>query len=335
MSLGIGSHGLPLIGTHDWNDGMNRIGNEGRGESVWLAWFELAILPDFARIAENRGDAERARTWRDHVERLRNAAEDAAWDGEWYRRAYFDDGEPLGSRENMECQIDSLPQTWAVMCGLADPTRAKTAMASVWERLVSQSDRLVRLFTPAFDVGNPNPGYVAGYVPGIRENGGQYTHAATWVVPALVGLGQPDLAVQALSLMNPILATATTDLAQKYKAEPYVLAGDVYDNPQHRGRGGWSWYTGSAGWYYRVAVESVLGLEVRGDRLAIRPSIPPTWPGFSLAFRYRSATYAISVENGGTGNQLPQTWLDGGLVNGNVILMADDGREHSVRVILG
>jgi cyclic beta-1,2-glucan synthetase len=335
ISLGVGVHGLPLIGTHDWNDGMNRIGNEGRGESVWLAWFEIAILPEFARIAERRSEAERARNWRDHAERLRKAAEETAWDGNWYRRAYFDDGEPLGSKENVECQIDSLPQTWSVMCGQGDPARAKTAMGVVWDRLVSQSDRLIRLFTPAFDVGNPNPGYVAGYVPGIRENGGQYTHASTWVVPAFAGLGQPDRAVQALALMNPILAAATPDLARKYKTEPYVLAGDVYDNPQHRGRGGWSWYTGSAGWYYRMALEAVLGLEVRGDQLALKPCIPASWPGFTLTLRHRSATYSIQVENAGPGNDVRQIWLDGSVVDGAAIRMADDGREHKVRIVLG
>jgi cyclic beta-1,2-glucan synthetase len=333
VSLGLGAHGLPLIGTHDWNDGMNRIGNEGRGESVWLVWFQLAILPDFAGVAESRGDAGRAKVWREHAEKLRRAAEETAWDGDWYRRAYFDDGTPLGSRENVECQIDSLPQTWAVMCGQADPTRAKAAMAAVWERLVSPTDRLIRLFTPPFDVGNPNPGYVAGYVPGIRENGGQYTHAATWLVPAFVGLGQADRAVEALALMNPILAAATPDLARKYKTEPYVLAGDVYDNPQHRGRGGWSWYTGSAGWYYRVALESVLGLEVRGDRLAVRPCIPATWTGFTLTLRYRSATYTVKVENGAPEKKAREIWLDGELVNDVSIQLADDGREHDVRIV--
>ena len=329
VSLRVGAHGLPLIGTHDWNDGMNRIGNEGRGESVWLAWFEIAILPEFARLAERRGEIDRARTWRDHAERVRKAAEDSAWDGQWYRRAYFDDGEPLGSRDNVECQIDSLPQSWAVMCGEAQPDRASQAMKEVWDRLVSPADRLIRLFTPPFDVGNPNPGYVAGYVPGIRENGGQYTHAATWVVPAYASLGQADRAVEALALMNPIWAAATPELADKYKTEPYVLAGDVYDNPQHRGRGGWSWYTGSAGWYYRVALESVLGLQLSGDQLAIRPCIPAAWPGFTIVLRHRSATYRIKVENG---KEARGTWFDGKRIDDGIIQLTDDGREHDVRI---
>jgi cyclic beta-1,2-glucan synthetase len=332
VSLDVGPRGIPLIGTHDWNDGMNRIGQEGRGESVWLSWFHLAIMPQFASIAETRGESARAQKWRDHAERVRRATEDNAWDGSWYRRAYFDDGRPLGSQENVECKIDSLPQTWAVMCGSADRDRAASGMEEVWQRLVNRTDRFVRLFTPAFAVGDPNPGYVAGYVPGIRENGGQYTHAATWVVPAYVGLGQPDRAAEALALMNPILAGATKEGAEKYKTEPYVLAGDVYDNAQHRGRGGWSWYTGSAGWYYRVALESLLGLEVRGDRLAMRPCIPTAWPGFSLTYRYKSASYQISVENGGSG-QVREVWLDDRRVDG-AIRLEDDHATHSVRMVL-
>jgi cellobiose phosphorylase len=265
---------------------------------------------------------------------LRGATEETSWDGDWYRRAYFDDGTPLGSRTNAECQIDSLPQTWAVLCGDARPERAARAMEVVWERLVNREDRLVRLFTPAFDVGSPNPGYVAGYVPGIRENGGQYTHAATWVVPAFARLGQADRAVESLALMNPILAAATPDGARKYKTEPYVLAGDVYDNPQHRGRGGWSWYTGSAGWYYRVALESVLGLELRGNRLTMRPCVPQSWPQFTVNFLYRSSLYSIVVENGASGGQQPQLWMDGHQQNGTVISLVDDGASHEVRVRL-
>jgi cellobiose phosphorylase len=334
VSLALGPHGLPLIGTHDWNDGMNRIGNEGRGESVWLVWFQLAILEDFAKIADRRGDSARAATWRKHAAELRKNVEENAWDGAWYRRAYFDDGTPLGSHENAECQIDSLPQTWAVMCGQAKPERAAQAMNAVWERLVNPADHFIRLFTPPFDVGNPNPGYVAGYVPGIRENGGQYTHASTWVVPACAKLGQPDRAVQALDVMNPILAAATRDLAQKYKTEPYVLAGDVYDNPQHRGRGGWSWYTGSAGWYYRVALESVLGLEIRGDRLTVKPSIPASWPGFTMSVKHRSATFSVTVENGKTGGKVRELWLDGQKAGDDSLPLADDGRQHNVRVVM-
>ncbi|HEX4591863.1 MAG TPA: glucoamylase family protein [Gemmataceae bacterium] len=335
VSLGVGPHGLPLIGTHDWNDGMNRIGNEGRGESVWLVWFQLAILPEFAAIAEGRGDTERARSWREHAEQVRAAAEQSAWDGDWYRRAYFDDGRPLGSHENAECQIDSLPQSWAVMCGRANPDRAARAMNAVWQRLVDPTDRFIRLFTPPLSRGDPNPGYVAGYVPGIRENGGQYTHAATWVVPAFALLGQAERAVDALSLMNPIHAAGTPELAERYKTEPYVLAGDVYDNPQHRGRGGWSWYTGSAGWYYRVALESVLGLELRNGRLRLRPCIPPSWPRFAVSIRFHSAGYEIDVENTGKGNAIRELWLDGARYAGEWLELADDGNRHSVRVVLG
>jgi cyclic beta-1,2-glucan synthetase len=333
VSLDVGPHGLPLIGTHDWNDGMNRIGQDGRGESVWLSWFHLSILPQFAEIADKRGESARAQKWRDHVERVRRATEETAWDGGWYRRAYFDDGRPLGSKDNLECKIDSLPQTWAVMCGRADRSRASSGMEEVWQRLVNRSDRFVRLFNPAFDVGDPNPGYVAGYVPGIRENGGQYTHAATWVVPAFIGLGQPERAAEALALMNPILAGATKEGAEKYKTEPYVLAGDVYDNPQHRGRGGWSWYTGSAGWYYRVALESLLGLTVRGGGLSVRPCIPPSWPGFSLTYRYKTTNYQVRVENGGSGREVREVWMDDRKVEEPVRLVDDHGT-HTVRVLL-
>jgi cyclic beta-1,2-glucan synthetase len=266
---------------------------------------------------------------------LRQATEDAAWDGDWYRRAFFDDGTPLGSRENRECQIDSLPQTWAVICGQANRERAARALDAVWERLVRPADHLIRLFTPAFDVGDPNPGYVAGYVPGIRENGGQYTHAATWVVPAFVGLGQAGRAAEALAIMNPILASASPEDALRYKAEPYVLAGDVYDNPQHRGRGGWSWYTGSAGWYYRVAVESVLGLVIRGDQLSLRPCIPADWREFTISVRYRSATYVMRVDNSGGGREVREMQLDGRAIDTPTVTLSDDGREHELRIVLG
>lgn len=332
VSLDVGPHGLPLIGTCDWNDGMNRVGDEGRGESVWLSWFQLAILPEFARIAEARGEVDRAKKWRDHAEKIRKDTEENAWDGDWYRRAYFDDGEPLGSKENVECQIDSLPQTWAVICGLADHDRSVKGMNAVWDRLVRPEDHLIRLFTPPCAVGDPNPGYVAGYVPGIRENGGQYTHAATWVVPAFAKLGHADRAVESLAIMNPAHATATKDLALRYRGEPYVLAGDVYDNPQHRGRCGWSWYTGSAGWYYRVTIESVLGLKIRGDQLTLNPSIPVTWSGFSMNLRRGKTRYEIRVETkDGVGAK--ETWLDGKRSEG-AIQLADDGRPHEVRVVL-
>ena len=300
MSFAVGPHGLPLIGSSDWNDGFNSVGDEGKGESVWLAWFQLASLADFADLAEVRGDAERARRCREYIARLRPAVESQAWDGTWYRRAYFDDGTPLGSAADSECKIDSLAQTWAVLCGHADAGHAAQAMESVWELLVRATERVVLLFTPPFsgtmDPRTPStpepswPGYVAGYLPGVRENGGQYTHAATWVIDAFTRLGQGERAVAALDLLNPILASATLEGAQHYVVEPYVLAGDVYGSTALAGRGGWTWYTGSAGWYFRVALESVLGLKVRGETMTIQPVIPREWPGFSLRYRHRSAT---------------------------------------------
>ncbi len=334
-SLTAGPHGLPLIGTGDWNDGFNRVGDGGKGESVWLAWFLLTILPEFARLAEARDEAERAGRWRDYAEGIRKAVEASAWDGDWYRRAYFDDGRPLGSRENAECQIDSLAQTWAVLCGQADPQRAAAGMRAVWERLVRPDGRLILLFTPPCDTARPSPGYVAGYLPGIRENGGQYTHGVTWVVEATARLGEAERAVEQLDLLNPIRAAADAAGVERYKLEPYVLAGDVYSNPQHVGRGGWSWYTGSAGWYYRIALEALLGVQRRGDRLTVRPCLPRSWAGFTARLRFGKATYEVTVENRGGGRAVQEVSCDGERLSGGEVVLRDDGREHEVRVKLG
>jgi cyclic beta-1,2-glucan synthetase len=334
-SLVVGAHGLPLIGSCDWNDGLSSVGDEGRGESVWLAWFQLAFLNEFAALAESRGDNERARRYRDHANRLRIAVAEHAWDGAWYRRAYFDDGTPLGSAANAECRIDSLAQTWAVMCGQADAGHASRGMDAVWEMLVREHERVVLLFTPPFDRGTPNPGYIAGYLPGVRENGGQYTHAATWVIEAFARLGHGERAMEVLNLLNPILASSTPETARHYVVEPYVLAGDVYGSPALIGRGGWTWYTGSAGWYYRVALESVLGLRIRGTKLRVQPVIPCDWPGYSIRFRYRTATYVVTVERVGTSNTVREVWCDGNRNNDDAVVMKGDGSEHSVRIVLG
>jgi cyclic beta-1,2-glucan synthetase len=334
-SLGVGGHGLPLIGSCDWNDGFSSVGDEGRGESVWLAWFQLALLNNFAELAESRGDAERARRYRDQANRLRQAVEEHAWDGRWYRRAYFDDGTPLGSASNTECRIDSLAQTWAVMCGQADKGHAHQAMDSVWEMLVRETECVILLFTPPFDGSQPNPGYIAGYLPGVRENGGQYTHAATWVADAFARLGQGERAIEVLNLLNPILASSTPEQARHYVVEPYVLAGDVYGSQALIGRGGWTWYTGSAGWYYRVALESVLGLQIRGKNLRVKPVVPADWPGFSIRFRHRSATYVVTVERVGTSNKVKEVLCDAKRVNNDTVVLEDDGGDHSVRIAMG
>ena len=263
-SLAVGAHGLPLIGSGDWNDGMNRVGSAGRGESVWLGWFLHTVLAGITPIAEARGDKARAERWRAHMKGLRRSLERNGWDGDWYRRAFFDDGTPLGSAVNVECRIDSIAQSWAVLSGAANPPHAARAMAAVEEYLVRRGDGLVLLFTPPFDQADVDPGYVRGYLPGIRENGGQYTHGAIWSVLAFAALGDGDKAGELFSILNPINHASTRAGVHRYKVEPYVMAADVYSEPPHVGRGGWTWYSGSAGWMYQAGIESILGFRLRG-----------------------------------------------------------------------
>ncbi|MGH7487870.1 MAG: GH36-type glycosyl hydrolase domain-containing protein, partial [bacterium] len=272
-SLAVGSHGLPLIGTGDWNDGMNRVGSAGKGESVWLGWFLHTNLWEFARLADARGEHRRAEMWRLHVSALKAAFEREAWDGEWYRRAYFDDGTPLGSATNDECRIDSIAQSWGVISGAAEPARGARAMAAVEKYLVRRGDNLILLFTPPFDHASPDPGYIKGYLPGVRENGGQYTHAAIWSVLAFAALGDGDKAGELFSLLNPINHASTRAGVYRYKVEPYVVAADIYAESPHVGRGGWTWYTGSAGWMYRAGIEWILGFRLRGSVLHLDPCI--------------------------------------------------------------
>ncbi len=336
-SLGVGAHGLPLMGTGDWNDGMNRIGAGGSGESVWLGWFLHATLSAFARIADARGENGRASSWRQHAQAIAEALEREAWDGAWYARAYFDDGTPVGVKENDECRIDSIAQSWGVLSGVAETGRATTAMASVDEHLVRRDDGLVLLFTPPFDRTPRDPGYIKGYPPGIRENGGQYTHAAVWSVIAFAMLGDGDKAGEAFSLLNPIRHASKRADIYRYKVEPYVMSADVYAEPSQVGRGGWTWYTGSAGWMYRAGLEWILGFALRGTTLVIDPCIPKRWPGFSISFRHRSARYEIRVENPeGVSRGVSKVVLDGAtLPAGAAIPLADDQRVHNVQVILG
>ncbi|MBZ5645100.1 MAG: phosphorylase [Acidobacteriia bacterium] len=336
-SLTVGSHGLPLMGTGDWNDGMNRVGEHGKGESIWLGWFLHTILWEFAKVADSRGEHERAETWRLHVSALKAALERDGWDGEWYRRAYFDDGTPLGSAENSECRIDSIAQTWGIMSGAADPGRAARAMGALDQQLIRRSEGLVLLFTPPFDRTSHDPGYIKAYVPGIRENGGQYTHAAAWAVIAFAELGEGDKACELFRMLNPIPHTSSRATVQRYKVEPYVVAGDVYAEPPHLGRGGWTWYSGSAGWLYRAGLEWILGFRVRGTMLSIDPCIPRNWPGYSIHFRYRSSTYEIRVDNpNGVSHGVSSISLDGmTLLDLTNISLADDGAMHQVLVVLG
>ncbi|HLJ59115.1 MAG TPA: glucoamylase family protein [bacterium] len=335
-SLAVGSHGLPLIGTGDWNDSLNRVGPQGKGESVWLGWFLHTILWEFAKIADARGEQQRAETWRLHVSALKAALERHGWDGEWYRRAYFDDGTPLGSATNTVCRIDSIAQSWGVISGAAEPGRGARAMAAVDQTLVRRPEGLVLLLTPPFDRTAHDPGYINGYVPGIRENGGQYTHAAAWTVLAFAALGDGDKAAELFGMLNPINHAVSRATVQRYKVEPYVVAADVYSEPPHVGRGGWTWYTGSAGWLYRAAIEWMLGVRVRGPMFSIDPCIPRTWPGYSIRFRHHSAVYSVQVENPSSvcrGVVLAE--LDGRHLDSATIPLADDGAEHQVRIVLG
>lgn len=335
ISLQFGAHGLPLMGGGDWNDGMNRVGLEGRGESVWLAWFLIDLLKRFAPVAEARADTALAARWRASAAALADACEGHGWDGAWYRRAFFDDGTPLGSAANDECRIDSLAQSWAVLCGAADPGRAGRAMQSVEEHLVRSGDGLVLLFTPPFDRSDRDPGYVKGYLPGLRENGAHYSHAAVWVLMAQAMLGDCAQVGALLEMLNPIRRSDTRSGMLAYRVEPYVLAADIYSGPDHARRGGWTWYTGASAWLYRAVLESVLGLRVRAATLAVRPCMPPHWNGFEAELRFGADTrYGVEVRRVSPG-QIVGATLDGAPCDPAGIPLRDDGFRHSVRVVVG
>ncbi|MEP7342549.1 MAG: glucoamylase family protein [Acidobacteriota bacterium] len=333
-SLATGEHGLPLMGAGDWNDGMNRVGNGGKGESVWLGWFLHATLEGFAPFCEARQDSERAAQYRAHMIRLKTALENA-WDGDWYRRAYFDDGTPLGSAQSDDCRIDSIAQSWGVISGAADKQRATHAMAAVEQHLIRRGDGIVMLFSPPFDHGTHDPGYIKGYVPGVRENGGQYTHGALWTLIAYAMLGDGDRAGELFTLLNPINHSSTRAGLHRYRVEPYVAAGDVYAVPPHTGRGGWSWYTGSAAWMYRAGLESILGFQLRGDRLLIDPCIPRSWREFEINYQRGATRYHIKVENPhGVCRGVASVEIDGELQPAAEIVLSGDGQLHNVRVVL-
>ncbi len=338
QSLALGAHGLPLIGTGDWNDGMNRVGEQGKGESVWLGWLLHAALTAFAPLAEARHETVRAAAWRAHATSLQAALEREAWDGDWYRRGFFDDGTPLGSAANEECRIDSIAQSWAVLSGAAGPGRGARAMTAVERELIRPKDRLALLFAPPFDKTSLDPGYIKGYPPGIRENGGQYTHAALWSVMAFAALGEGDKAASLFSLLNPINHTRTRADVHRYKVEPYVVAADVYAKPPHVGRGGWTWYTGSAAWMQRAGIETILGLRMQGAFLHLDPCIPKVWRNFEMTVRYRSARYAILVENpSGVSHGVLSAQLDGIAIAERPLRLPllDDGLIHSIQLRLG
>jgi cyclic beta-1,2-glucan synthetase len=335
-SLEVGEHGLPLMGSGDWNDGMNRVGDKGKGESVWVGWFLHTTLNGFAPFAETRGETKRVETYRQHMKSLKEALEEQAWDGDWYRRAYFDDGTPLGSAQNEECRIDSIVQSWGVISGVAERQRAARAMSAVEEYLIRRGDGLVILFTPPFDRSALDPGYIKGYVPGVRENGGQYTHAALWTLIAYAKLGDGDRAGELFALLNPISHASTRAGLHKYKTEPYVAAGDVYAVPPHTGRGGWTWYTGSASWMYRAGLESILGFDLRGQHLRLDPCIPRGWREYEINYRHGQTRYVIKIENPfSVSRGVTEVWLDEVQQPTTGIMLADDGGTHRVRVVLG
>ena len=330
-----GAHGLPLIGTGDWNDGMNRVGPAGRGESTWLGFFLHNVLTDFVPLCRARKDGSRSDRYAHEARRLASRLE-KSWDGEWYRRGYYDDGTPLGSAQNDECSIDSISQSWAVLSG-AVPTRfAERAMDAVRTSLIARGSQMLLLLNPPFDRSAQDPGYIKAYPPGVRENGGQYTHAAVWIVMALAKLGSGDEATEFFHMLNPINHGRTAADAARYKAEPYVMAGDVYGRSPHAGRGGWSWYTGSAGWMYRAGVESILGLRRRGDTFVVDPCIPSSWPEYSITWQFGETRYEIAVSNPARRCRgIATATLDGAPVNATAIPLVNDARTHTVKIVLG
>jgi cyclic beta-1,2-glucan synthetase len=328
-----GVHGLPLIGIGDWNDGMNRVGIGGRGESVWLAWFLAGTLRSFATVTESRGDASAAAHLRAQAAAYAAAVETHGWDGAWYRRAYFDDGAPLGSATSDECQIDSIAQSWSVISGAGDPARAAQAMRSLEKRLVDEEGRLLLLLTPPFDRSLHDPGYIKGYLPGVRENGAQYTHAALWAALATAMHGDGDRAFALYQMLNPLTHARTPAEVAIYKAEPYVVAADAYTAVGQYGRGGWTWYTGSASWMYRVGLEALLGFTKRGDRLTIEPRVPAGWREFTIEYRYGGSTFLILVQDPAEVTRRGAiVSLDGLALPEPVIVLVDDGARHEVVV---
>jgi cellobiose phosphorylase len=332
--LRFGEHGLPLMGSGDWNDGMNLVGFHGRGESVWLAFFLYDVLMQFSSLAQRRGDTVFAARCEKEANLLRTNIERHGWDGEWYLRAFFDDGSPLGSSSNPECRIDSIAQSWSVLTGAGTGERQRQAMESVDQYLVQRDAGLIQLLDPPFDQSALNPGYIKGYVPGVRENGGQYTHAAIWATMAFAGLGDHRRAWELLAMINPVNHARTPEAVAIYKTEPYVVSADVYAVSPHTGRGGWSWYTGSAGWLYRLMLETLLGLTLEEDKLYFKPCLPADWETFTVSYRYRETAYHITVFQMAGGEGKENLTIDGVVQENLVISLADDRLPHTVQVRL-
>ncbi|MFZ3091262.1 MAG: glycosyl hydrolase family 65 protein, partial [Nitrospirota bacterium] len=334
--LSLGEHGLPLIGSGDWNDGMNRVGEHGKGESVWLGFFLYEVLMRFTELARVHGDLPFVEHCQREAAQLRRNIEQNGWDGEWYLRAYFDDGSPLGSAVNVECQIDSIAQSWSVLSGAGGAERSTMAMEAVDKRLVQRDHRLIQLLDPPFDKSDLNPGYIKGYVPGVRENGGQYTHGAIWAAMAFAQLSDSQRAWELLAIINPVSHGRSPEEIETYKVEPYVVAADVYAVSPHSGRGGWTWYTGSAGWMYRLIVESLLGLRLEADKLRFEPCLPADWETYTVHYRYRETLYHITVRQTPAANNKmigeTSVTVDGVEQPDKTIPLIDDRHEHSVEV---
>jgi cellobiose phosphorylase len=334
--LVFGAHGLPLIGSGDWNDGMNRVGIEGKGESVWLGFFLYDLLRQFGDLARQHQDLDFAEVCAAEGRRLGESLERHGWDGAWYRRAYFDDGTPLGSADNPECKVDSISQSWAVLSGAGDDTRLHMAMEAVDEHLVRREHGLIQLLDPPFDESDVDPGYIKGYVPGVRENGGQYTHSAIWAAMAFAALGDSRRAWEMTTMINPANHAKSAEAIATYKVEPYVMAADVYAIAPHTGRGGWTWYTGSAGWMYRLILESLLGLRLEVDRLHLAPCLPEHWAGLTIHYRYRETVYHIAIAQTPAGEAgkggVTSVTVDGVEQDGQAIALVDDQVEHAVEV---
>lgn len=334
--INLSERNIPLIGTGDWNDGMNKVGYKGKGESIWLGWFLAKVLQEFIPICKLQNDFDYVQEYKDLISSLKDAIETNGWDGEWYIRAFFDDGSPIGSKHSQECTIDSISQSWSVISNLGDKGRAKSGLNAVEKHLVNEEDGIIALLSPPFENIEPDPGYIRSYVPGVRENGGQYTHAAAWVIKAFAMLGEGDRAYNLFELINPINHARTQIECAKYKVEPYVMAADVYTNPEHLGRGGWTWYTGSSGWIYSVVLENILGFRKEGNRLYINPSIPKDWDKYCIKYTYKDSIYNIEVKNpNGMNTGVSKILLDSKPVDDGYIELIDDKNIHKIVVIIG
>ncbi|HWQ84047.1 MAG TPA: protein ndvB, partial [Anaerolineales bacterium] len=331
-----GKHDLPLMGGGDWNDGMNLVGIDGRGESIWLGWFLYSALQRFADLCDRLGQVEPAAGYRLRASDLAEAIERNGWDGNWYLRAFYDDGSPLGSSENQECQIDSVAQSWSVLSGAGDPQRATQAMQSVSERLVRRKQQMILLLAPPFNKTKRDPGYIKGYPPGVRENGGQYTHAALWSAWAFLGIGHIEEGFELFQQINPILHADSIEKANHYRVEPYVVAADIYSAAPFTGQGGWTWYTGSSSWMYRLGLEGLLGLKKKGDQIEVDPHIPSNWTGYRISYRFGPGIYEFIIENPAAVNRgVQQVFLNGETLPDKLIPLSQEGGNHTVRVVMG